>query len=280
MLKKSLFFAWLLVAACAPRTSEDPELLAELGGEKLYKEDLRDRLPAAGSMEPADSAGYVDLLIHSWAKNILLVQAAEFNLKTELQDFEALVKQYRNDLLKHAYIDRYVSQHLDTNIREEEIQAYYQENLENFELKESIIKANYMAAPVSAQKIDQAKQWFKGEKSAGKFLDWAEVFATKQSNYSDSLWIPMDDFLKEIPLESNNPYVYLNRNSKFTCEDTTLVYFVEVKALRFEDTHSPLEYVSERIRKVLLNKRRIELISRIEENIIDDAIEEGTLTIY
>jgi hypothetical protein len=90
----------------------------------------------------------------------------------------------------------------------------------------------------------------------------------------------MDDFLKEIPLESNNPYVYLNRNSKFTCEDTTLVYFVEVKALRFEDTHSPLEYVSERIRKVLLNKRRIELISRIEENIIDDAIEEGTLTIY
>jgi len=55
---------------------------------------------------------------------------------------------------------------------------------------------------------------------------------------------------------------------------------VEVNDVRFEDNYSPLEYVSERIRKVLLNKRRLKLIERIEENIIEDAIEEGTLIIY
>jgi hypothetical protein len=38
--------------------------------------------------------------------------------------------------------------------------------------------------------------------------------------------------------------------------------------------------VEERIRKVLINKRRLKLIERIEENIIEDAIEEGTLIIY
>jgi hypothetical protein len=58
------------------------------------------------------------------------------------------------------------------------------------------------------------------------------------------------------------------------------VYFVEVNDVRFEDSYSPLEYVSERIRKVLLNKRRLRVIERIEENIIEDAIEEGTLIIY
>jgi hypothetical protein len=58
------------------------------------------------------------------------------------------------------------------------------------------------------------------------------------------------------------------------------VYFVEINDVRLQDSYSPLEYVEERIRKVLINKRRLKLIERIEENIIEDAIEEGTLIIY
>lgn len=268
-----------LAISCAPRV-EDPTLLAQLGSEKLYLEDVKDRLPSAGSMETADSAGYVDLLITSWAKNVLLVQAAEFNLRAELQDFEDLVEQYRNDLLKHAYIDRYINQHLDTTITNEEVKEYYEANKSSFELKERIVQAKYIAAPIGAQKISEAKRWFTSTRQQEKFLDWAEVFATKQSNYQDSVWVPLDDFIAEIPIDVSNPYTYFNRTKKFTCEDTVLVYFVEVNDVRLEDSYSPLEYVEERVRKVLLNKRRLKLIERIEENIIDDAIEEGTLIIY
>jgi hypothetical protein len=58
------------------------------------------------------------------------------------------------------------------------------------------------------------------------------------------------------------------------------VYFVQVNALRIKDSYSPLPYVEERIKKVLLNKRRLTLIEQIEENIIEHAIEEGTLVIH
>jgi hypothetical protein len=208
------------------------------------------------------------------------VQAAEFNLRAELQDFEDLVEQYRNDLLKHAYIDRYINQHLDTTITAEEVKEYYEANKSSFELKERIVQAKYIAAPAGAQKMSDAKRWFSSTREQEKFLDWAEVFATKQSNYQDSVWVPLDDFIAEIPIDVNNPYTYFNRIKKFTCEDTVLVYFVEVNDVRLEDSYSPLEYVEERVRKVLLNKRRLKLIERIEENIIDDAIEEGTLIIY
>jgi hypothetical protein len=81
-----------------------------------------------------------------------LVEAAEFNLQTELADFNELVKQYRNDLLKHAYIDGYVRQHLDTTITLSKFKIYYDQNLSNFELKESIVQAFYAAAPLKAQK--------------------------------------------------------------------------------------------------------------------------------
>ena len=55
---------------------------------------------------------------------------------------------------------------------------------------------------------------------------------------------------------------------------------MQINALRIKDSYSPLPYVEERIEKVLLNKRRLALIEQIEENIIEHAIEEGTLIIH
>ncbi len=279
---KQIFIGLVALAsvACVSNGTAEPDVLAELGNKKLLVEDIAHHLPKAGEMNAADSTSLVNRLVRQWAENELLVEAAEFNLQAELADFTELVKQYRNDLLKHAYIDGYVGQHLDTTITSDQIQEYYDQNLSNFELKESIVQAFYAAAPLKAQKTQEAKRWFLSERYQDKYLDWAEVFVTKQSNYGDSAWVPMMDFLEEIPLESNNPYNYLNRRKRFTCEDTAMVYFVQVNALRIKDSYSPLPYVEERIKKVLLNKRRLTLIEQIEENIIKHAIEEGALIIH
>jgi len=245
----------------------------------LTYEDLQSQLPKAGTMASADSAAMVDRLVRRWAKNELLVQAAEFNLKDEIGSFEELVEQYRNDLLKHAFIEKYVRQNLDTAVNAEEVEAYYQANKANFELKESIVKAEFTAAPLSAKKVEDAKKWFKRTRDEDRYLEWIEVFATKQSAYSDSSWVPLDELLSDIPLETSNPYAFLRRNARFTCEDTAMVYFVEVNALEIENSYSPVEYVKERIRKMILNRRRLDLIEQIEENIIENAIEKGDLRI-
>lgn len=279
---KPIFIGLVSLASvgCVSNGAAESDVLAELGNKQLLVEDIADHLPKSGVMSTADSISLVNRLVRQWAENALLVEAAEFNLQVELADFEQLVEQYRNDLLKHAYIDGYVSQHLDTTITPAQVKDYYDQNLSNFELKESIIQAFYAAAPLKAQKTKEAKRWFLSDRYQDKYLDWAEVFITKQSNYGDSVWVPMMDFLEEIPLESNNPYNYLNRRARFTCEDTALVYFVQVNALRIKDSYSPLPYVEERIKKVLLNKRRLALIEQIEENIIKHAIEEGTLILH
>ena len=259
--------------------TDDSLVLAELGNARLTYEELQSQLPKAGTMASADSAAMVDRLVRRWAKNELLVQAAEFNLKDEIGSFEELVEQYRNDLLKHAYIEKYVRQNLDTAVNAEEVEAYYQANKANFELKESIVKAEFTAAPLSAKKVEDAKKWFKRTRDEDRYLEWIEVFATKQSAYSDSSWVPLDELLSDIPLETSNPYAFLRRNARFTCEDTSMVYFVEVNALEIENSYSPVEYVKESIRKMILNRRRLDLIEQIEENIIENAIKKGDLRI-
>ena len=274
-----ILFSCFAFSACVPSVSSDQIILAELGNKRLLLEDVKNQIPKSGELSSVDSALFVDRLIRTWAKNELLVAAAEFNLDEEMRSFEDLVKRYRNDLLKHAYIDQYVRENLDTSVTQDELLQYYKTNLDNFELKESIIQAKYTAVPLNAQKKDQAIRWFKRRIIEDKYYDWIEVFATKQSAYNDSSWIPLDEFLSEIPLETSNPYAYLNRTKRFTCEDTVMVYFVEVNELRIANSYSPLEYVKNRIRKMILNKRRITLIERIEENIISNAIEKGDLLI-
>lgn len=279
-MRKTIFFVILLLFSCKQQIKKDGEVIAILHGKKLLFEDIASQLPKPGILNKADSLALLQTLVRNWAKNELLVKAAEFNLKEDLLDFEELVIQYRNDLLKHAYIERFVNQNLDTNVSFKEISNYYHKNLSNFELKESIIRAEFTAAPLEAQSVSEAKRWFKSNYYEERYLDWIEVFATDQSTYTDSSWVPLDEFLEDIPLESSNPYSYLKRTPRFTCEDSMMVYFVTVGELRIENSYSPLEYVRERTRKMILNKRRMDLIEKVEENIIINAIEKGDLYIY
>ena len=279
-MRNTLLFLVLLLGSCKQQIKQDGQIIASLGSKQLSYEDVSSQLPKSGVLSKADSVALLHTIARNWAKNQLLIQAAEFNLKEDLKSFDDLVIQYRNDLLKHAYMESFVSENLDTNVGPKEISDYYEKNLSNFELKESIVQAKFTAAPVGAQKVNDAKRWFKSNYYEEKYLDWIEVFATKQSAYTDSSWLPLDEFLADIPLESSNPYTYLKRTPRFTCEDTMMVYFVNLSDIRIENSYSPLEYVRESIRKMILNKRRMELIEKVEENIIANAIEKGDLYIH
>ncbi|HAK70250.1 MAG TPA: hypothetical protein DCM15_02630, partial [Cryomorphaceae bacterium] len=103
-----ILFSCFAFTACVPSVSSDQIVLAELGNKRLLLEDVKNQIPKSGELSSLDSALFVDRLIRTWAKNELLVAAAEFNLDEEMRSFEDLVKRYRNDLLKHAYIDQYV----------------------------------------------------------------------------------------------------------------------------------------------------------------------------
>ena len=54
---------------------------------------------------------------------------------------------------------------------------------------------------------------------------------------------------------------------------------MNINDIRIKNSHSPIEYVKKNIRKMILNKRRLELVEQIEENILSNAIEKGDLLI-
>lgn len=279
-MKKLLFIALIVgIGGCKYlRKDDERKPIARVNDAYLYVDEIGG---LTTGLTPEDSVTLVRNFIYNWGKEQLLIERAEYNLRTEQKDFEELVKQYRNDLIKFAYLEKYVNENLDTTISENEIKSYYTDHSEDFELKENILKADYFIIPSNAPDIKKARDWWRedSEKSQAKFLEYTSVFA-RTKVVGDTNWVRYEDFTRMVPLQIYNQQEFLSRNRRIVLEDTAATYFVNITSTKIKDDVSPLPYVKSTIKSIILNKRKLELIARMEEKLVDDAYDKKNFEIY
>jgi hypothetical protein len=261
------------------RKDNDREPVARVMDKYLYADEIAG---LANGMSPEDSASFIQNYIYNWGKEQLLISRAEYNLRDDQKDFEELVNQYRNDLIKFAYLEKYVSQNLDTAITENEIKSYFTENGRDFELKENIVRCDYYIFRGNTPDITKAKNWWRisGEKNDERFSEYASVFAIAKS-VGDTNWISFDKLAMEIsPLPTYNQAQLLSQNKRLLLEDTAKVYFLEFKGYKIVDDVSPLPYVQSTIKSIILNKRKLNLIAKMEERLVEDAFNKSEFEIF
>lgn len=277
MTKTSLYIALLLIAALPgcnliDKPIEEGTSIARVYDTYLYLEDVLPQIPEGLSEQ--DSLLLLQNIIYKWGREQLLIKKAEFNLQEDVSDIDELVENYRNDLLKFAYQQEYVDDHLDTLISQEEMNAYYLDNSQNFELKENILKARYYLFPKDMDDLAKTKRWFMGNSKSyqNKFEDAVFNYALI-SIEDDTSWIPFEELVKVIPLKTYNQQEFLARNKKVTLEDSLGLYCLEIQEYKIKDDVSPLPYVRETLRSVILNQRKLDLIKKMEEDIFNAAYE-------
>ena len=245
----------------------------------LYQEDLEGIV--SEDMDADDSLLLVQNYIQRWGKEQLIIQKAEFNLPEEALDFEEQVNQYRKDLIKFAYQQQYVNDHLDTLVSSSEIKEYYQQFPQNFELKENILQADYYIFDIQSPDLEKVRRWFKSSSKVyrEKFDEYASEMALVEIT-NDSSWIPFNELAKSIPVQTYNQQQFLSRNRRVVVEDSLHMYFLNIRSYKIKDDVSPLPYVDMRIRNIIINKRKIELIRKMEDEIVKDAYEKKNFEIY
>ncbi|QNR24018.1 hypothetical protein [Croceimicrobium hydrocarbonivorans] len=245
----------------------------------LYQTDLEDIIPKGLSAD--DSTSFVQNYINVWAKNELMIYKAEFNLTEEQKQFEEQIKNYRNDLLKFAYQQKYVDDRLDTTISDAQVKEYYEAHLDNFQLKENILQLRYLSLPKDAPDVDKVSGLFKSNKEEDQkaLLDYALSFA-RSFSLEDTSWISFNEFRQLLPIRTYNQQDFLAQNKFVEMEAEGLVYFAEIKNYKIKDNPSPLIYVEDIIRKTLVNKRRLDLIAELEKNLLSDALKKKEFETY
>lgn len=245
----------------------------------LYQTDLEDIIPNGLSAD--DSISFVQNYINVWAKNELMIYKAEFNLTEEQKQFEEQIKNYRNDLLKFAYQQKYVDDRLDTSISDAQVKEYYEAHLDNFQLKENILQLRYLSLPKDAPDVDKVSALFKSNKAEDQkaLLDYALSYA-RSFSLEDTSWISFNEFRQLLPIRTYNQQDFLAQNKFVEMEAEGLVYFAEIKNYKIKDNPSPLIYVEDIIRKTLVNKRRLDLIAELEKNLLSDALKKKEFETY
>ncbi len=268
--------------SCNPflENNVNEEPLARVGDTYLYWDEVV--VVLGENITKQDSASIVTNYINNWATKQILLAKAKINLPDEeIAEFEQLVSNYRTDLYTRAYKEALVNQLKDTVISQEELSSFYEEEKENFKLKEKIIKLRFIELPLqflNTKEVTESLKRFNQEDI--RYLDSIGVHF-KKLNFNDSLWVPASRVIEEIPpLNIDNENRYLKKSQFFELEDAMGVYLTKIKDVLGVNEIAPLSYIEPTIRRVLLNRRKLNYIRKLETEIIDEATKEKVFEVY
>ena len=265
--------------SCNSNNTLDNPTVAKVDDSYLYLNKIRELIPNNSSKE--DSTIIAQNYIHQWIKKQLLVSRAELNLTNEDQDVEEMVEDYRSSLIIHKYQQHLIEQKLDTIVSHAEIDKYYRDYPGNFLLNRNIVKAVYIKIPKPLPQAKKIKQIYKLKKDEDwdKLEDYCFQNATKFDNFSEQ-WIYSQNLLSQTPIKVRNEENFLRRNKYFEAEDSTFHYLINIQDYKLKKGIAPLSFVNQDIRKIIINKRKIQFIKNMEESIFRDAESKNKFKIY
>ena len=259
------------------RNTEKP--LARVGQTYLYPSDVMGIFPVKLSQN--DSLLILNNFIDKWIKKQLLVQKAELNLSEEQKDVHNQIEEYRSSLLIFKYEQSLILQKLDTVITQVEIEEYYNENPSNFILDRNLVKALFIKLPRNAPNVETFRQLYSSEKEEDiqQLENYCYQYASKYDFFNDA-WVNFTYIQSELPQTVWAPERSLRWTRKIEQRDSIYNYFVYVRDRRLEGETAPIDYVTDNIKSIILNKRKVCFITEMENDIYNDGMSKGEFTIF
>ena len=174
-----------------------------------------------------------------------------------------------------------IKQRLDTTVAIEEIQKFYENNNQNFELKDDIVKVRYLKVNKKAPQLKKIRKLTKSKKEDDeeKLKELAHQYAEK-FHLNDGQWILFDELKNEVPINVSKTKNYLKATKNIEVEDSLFLYFVNIKAYKLKNDLSPLSFEAHNIKNIIINKRKLSLINKIRGELYQEAFMSKDIEIY
>ena len=247
----------------------------------LSRSELAEMIPSGTEKE--DSVKIAQNFIDAWVRQQVVLVKAEANLGNDssLTGINKQLEDYRNSLVRFAYEKELIRQKMDTVVAAAEIEEYYNNNKNNFELKDNIIKVIYLKVNKKSPKIAKVRDWYRSDNEKERKLleDYCHQFA-ENFFLDDRTWLLFDDLLKEIPIKTYDKEQFLKNNRYIEIEDANYFYFVHIIGFRIKDSLSPIVFEKDNIVNMILNKRKLMLIEEMEKDSYKEALRNNDVEIF
>ena len=277
-MKRSLFiFTTLLLTSCSNISDNNSnDLIARAGENFLYQ----NQLPSFSSEQ--DSILRYMNYIERWAKEKILYDLSLTNLsQSKKNDLDLLVEKYKVDLYINSYKDLIVNSRIDSIVTDEEIESFYNRNIDNFKLNENLLKYRYLKVPSDNINISRIRRYIQRlNESDREFLDSLN-FQFADLKINDTIWFTEREVISSIEfINQKNKSNYMRINRLYELEDDQYTNYFIVKDLLKSGNIPPLSYLYDRIKSNIINQRKLNLIQNINKEILNDALKSSKYEVF
>lgn len=165
--------------------------------------------------------------------------------------------QYKSELAKYYIEQDFILQELDTIVKQEELESYFEEHKTDFTLNDYIVKALYLKIPKGLDLSEtsiKSDYLLKNDKDPLEVISFAKLYA-ENFFYNDTTWTYFSEISKDIPqTKYNKDNVVLNRTKTYFSDDQ-YTYFLNIIDFKLSDAVPPLDFVKDQIREVIVMNR-------------------------
>lgn len=257
----------LVGLACQSGDDSDAgeRLLARVGNKSLHISEMEGMFP--GQLSGEDSLTIIESFVGRWVREAAILNEAERNIPPDL-NINKLVRDYRASLVRSNYEKILVEQLLDSVVRQEELEAFYDENQLLYELEKPIVRCQFIKVPIPTPEASRLRElWNAAERSVG--MPPLQEYCGKYAEVAlleDSLWYAVEEIASQLP-EGTLTVGNIGSKREFTQRDEHHQYYFRLFELKNQKEIAPLSYIEDQARKVILHKRKLQLIEQVKEDI-------------
>lgn len=271
------FFAILFLftlASCSffkKKNTADTDVIARVNEEYLYASDIQS---LTKGLKGTDSIDVLKNYAENWARKKLLLQKAVENIPEDDLGITKKIEDYREALLLYEYEKALINQKLDTTIRVEELNEWYEKRKKDFPLEEDVFLLFFIKLKKDAPDLDKARKWImkpKDEEDLQRLEGYCKEFASSYI-FEKGMWYEKGNVLKNFPLNEYDINLLVGSKNFREFKTEADLWFIRVADVLKKDEPAPLDFVRDKIVKVIIEKRRLRLVEKVYDKIYQDGI--------
>ena len=252
--------------------------IVEIGTDVLYEEDIRQVLPLG--LSEADSTLFASQFIRNWAQDVLFYQNAIRNIP-DTKDIDRLVENYRRSLIEHEYQRRLIEQKFSSEIPDDDIEQFYNDNQRLFVLDESLLKGLFLKISNKSHDLSDIRKLYtrKDDESFEEIEKYSIRNAARCEFFYDN-WRTVAEIEVLLPVMEKPLESLLKENGSFEFKDEEYIYLLNVSEYAPKGGIEPLDHARSRIRGLLMNSNEVSYMRKIKEDLYDAAIEKNRIIFH
>ncbi len=252
------------------------DMLIQIGDSILTKQYVENQIPK--TISSADSAALFHAITKKWIQSILLQEVAARNIP-DMKHINELTEEYRNQLILNEYRKMMAENH-SSQIEEQAITEYYEQNKDNFILNRPIIRGIYLKVPDDSRQLSNLRKWINSPSQNN--IDKIESYGLKelmQYDYFIDQWNDWQNIVEQVPYRFGNANEFVKSHSNFETTHNGSTYFLYISDYILSGEVMPFEFAKPQIQEILINEDKNAYDNALINSIYNQAVKDKKIII-